>query len=216
MKNTKTTLREVNDALNWRYATKAFYSSRILSEEELQLVLESLRLTASSYGLQPWKFIVVKDKTIRQKIKEAAWNQAQVSDASHLLVLTSLDDLSEGYVEDFIEFTAKERGIDPKNLADYRKMILGSLTQSKEKLQEWMAKQVYIALGNLLTTCAVAGIDACPMEGFDRNAVDKILALDKKGLKSVVLCPIGFRSKDDKYSQLKKVRFAKKDVIVEV
>ncbi len=203
------------DALRWRYATKTFDASKKISMEAFEELLEALRLSASSYGLQPWKFVVVENPELRAKVREIAWNQGQVTDASHLIVLCRPETVTAADVDHFVQVTASTRGIDAASLDGYKQMMLGTVNgMDEEKKAVWMAKQVYLALGNLLTVCAVQGIDACPMEGFDPAKCDEILGLPALGLRSVVLCPVGYRADDDKYASLAKVRYPKEEVIV--
>ncbi len=203
------------DQLNWRYATKKFDSTKKLSPAQLEEVLESIRLSASSYGLQPYKVIVVTDAAIRAKIREHAWNQTQVTDASHLLVFCPMRTIDERYVDDFVTLIAKERGIAPEALKGYRDMMVGSITgRTSEQLAAWMKCQAYIAVGFGLSAAAHAGIDACPMEGFDPAHVDVDLGLTGQNLTSAVLMPMGFRAADDATSAYKKVRYPKDQFFV--
>lgn len=206
----------MNDPLRWRYATKKFDPSRKIPARGFSELLESLRLAPSSYGLQPWKFIVVRDEDLRKNLREHAWNQPQVTDASHLLILCALKTMGENYVKNFTSRIAKARGIKRESLSAYEQMMLKSLkAMSPRALSEWMKRQVYLALGMLLAQCARKKIDACPMEGFDAKKFDEILGLEKLGLESVVLCPLGYRAKDDQHAALKKIRFAKTEVFIE-
>ena len=203
--------------LNWRIATKIFDPHKKLSDETVHTLLEAARLSPSSLGIQPWKFVVVKTPELRQKLRAAAWNQPQITDASHLVVLCSLVDLTPDYVDKYINFTASERGVDAATLADYKKMILGTATkQTPDQLREWMARQVYIALGVVLSSAAALGVDACPMEGFDPAAFNTILNLEKYGVEARVVCALGYRSADDWLSKVKKVRFPWNEVVVEL
>ncbi len=202
------------DALNWRYATKKFDSTKKLSQEDLDELLEALRLSASSFGLAPWKFLVVTDPALRAKMQPAAWNQSQITEASHLIVLCAKTDIDAAYIKKFIEYTAKVRGLDPTMLAGYEEMMEKSTSSMPEDVKKnWMQKQVYIALGTLLTAAAFKKIDATPMEGFDKAQFDDMLGLKAKGLTSVVLCPLGYRAADDQLATQKKVRFPKEQVI---
>ncbi len=206
----------MNDHLNWRYATQKFDPDKKIPEAEFLEILESLRLAPSSYGLQPWKFVVVRDKTVRKKLREHAWNQAQVTDASHLIILCALRTIDPGYVKHFTARLAESRGVAPGSLTAYEQGMLNALkTMSAQTLREWMKRQVYLALGILLAQCAYKRIDSCPMEGFEAKKFDEILDLEKLNLESVVLCPIGYRAEDDQYAALKKVRFMKNEVFIE-
>jgi nitroreductase len=199
----------------WRYATKQFDPTKHISSSDLLELQESLRLSASSFGLQPWKFITVTDKKLRTQLVQHAWNQSQVTDASHLIVLCARTDIDASYIKSFIAFTAKERKIPAESLAQYEQMMLGfAKNMSKEAMVAWAKNQVYIALGTLMTVAAYKRIDTCPMEGFDAKKFDEILGLEKEHLTSVVLCPVGYRHANDKYANLAKVRFAPKDVFL--
>lgn len=205
------------DALSWRYAVKAFDPQKKLTEAQLDLLLEALRLSPSSFGLQPWEFIVVKDSKIREKLKAAAWNQPQITEASDLLVLAVKTTIDLSLVEKFFQSIVTTRNISMEYLAEYRKMVEGFVTgRTPTELREWATRQVYIAQGVLLTAAACEGIDACPMEGFDSKQFDEILGLSALGLASVVCVPVGFRSAEDKYATLPKVRFPREEVVMEV
>lgn len=200
--------------LNWRYACKKFDPSKKISEDNLNTILEALRLTPSSFGLQPWKFIVVGDPELREKLVAASWNQHQVQDASHLLVLCSPKVLDASFVEKYVNDVAQTRGQELSELEGLKKMLMMIPNKDKEAQYNWSKNQVYIALGSLMTVCAHLRIDACPMEGFKAVEYDRILGLDNMGLTSMVVCPLGYRSKEDKYSQLKKVRYPLDELII--
>lgn len=207
---------KIVEDLNWRYACKQFDSSKIISPEDLETVLESLRLTPSSFGLQPWKFVLVENSELREKLVEASWNQAQVKDASHLIVLCAPRVMDEAFVDRFLANTAETRGQDVAELEGFKKMLMMIPNKSEEDKFQWAKNQIYIALGNLMTVCANLRIDACPMEGFVASKYDDILSLGDHGLTSVVVCPIGYRDDSDKYASLKKVRFAQSDLVVRI
>lgn len=207
----------VINQLNWRLATKSFDPVKKISDTDFDLLLEALRLTPSSYGLQPWKFVVVKNPEIRKKLQAAAYGQKQVVEASHLVVLCAKTSLGQKDVDDYIQTTIKVRSLKFEDLASFKEMLSGFIAnKDKNELQSWAIKQVYIALGNLLTTCAVVGVDSCPMEGFDSRAYDQILGLEKLGVTAAVICPVGYRLKDAPEINNKKVRFPKGDIIVEI
>jgi nitroreductase len=211
------TTKPILSALQCRYATKKFDPTKKVSEADLQELLEALHLSASSYGLQPWKFVVVTDTKLRNELRQHAWNQPQVTDASHLLVLCARTDLNEEYVTKYVQFIAETRGIPVDSLKGYQDMMLGFVAhKDKAALVAWAKLQVYLALGTLLSAAAQKSIDSCPMEGFDATAFDEILGLEKKGLTTAVLCPVGYRAVDDSSAAAKKVRFAMKDVVVKV
>lgn len=201
--------------LKWRYATKKFDATKKIPDNDVYELLEVLRLSASSFGLQPWKFVVVTDKKLREELKKHAWNQLQITDASHLIILCSQKEVDENYVKKYLDYTAKERAVAAESFLSYQQMAMGFINAfSPEEQKQWKQKQVYLALGNLLTACAIKHIDSCPMEGFDSKMCDKILSLDKLGLESAVLCAVGYRADDDKNATLKKVRFKQEDVVV--
>ena len=201
--------------LNWRYATKEFDSSKKISAETLDRLLEALRLAPSSFGLQPWKFVVVENAELRQKLRAAAWNQGQITDASQVIVLCRKEGFGAADIEAFIKATAEARGQNVEDLAGYKQMMEGALlSRSAEQLAVWSSEQIYLALGVLLTACAAQDVDACPMEGFDPAQFDQILDLPAQGLRSVVVCAVGYRSENDKYASAAKVRFPKEEVIV--
>jgi len=203
------------DALNWRYATKKFDSAKKISEKDLNELLESARLSASSFGLQPWKFVVVEDKNLREKLKGEGFGQPQITDASHLIVLCSIRNLDEKYIKKYIEHVAKIRGISVDALKGSEDMMVGFAKQlGKQAMLEWTKKQTYIALGTLLSACALKKIDASPMEGFNPEKFDEILGLEKLGLASTVLCAVGYRSEKDETQHYKKVRFEMKDIVI--
>ena len=205
---------EIIQKLQWRYATKAFDATKKLSDAQFSTILESLRLSASSFGLQPWKFVVVRNPALRKELVAHSWNQAQVSEASHLIVFCSYLDMTAEQVVNYIQSICSTRGVTAESLKGYQDMMLGFLDkQDPSKRQAWMKNQIYLALGNLLTTCALMDVDSCPMEGFDPTAYDRILGLEAKGLRSVVVCPVGFRADGDKYAQAKKVRYPVKDIV---
>lgn len=203
------------DHLNWRYATKVFDTEKKVSATDLDTVLESMRLSASSFGLQPWKFVVVSNKELRKKLRGVAWDQPQVTDASELIVLTVRTDVNDALVDAYIADISKTRGVAIPGLKGYEDMMKNSInSKSPEAREAWASRQVYIPLGTALVTAASLGIDAGPMEGFDNAQVDAILGLDKLGLKSLAFLALGYRSQADKTAQYKKVRFAKEDVVV--
>jgi len=202
-------------ALNWRYATKKFDTSKKLTDEQLSMLEETLRLSPSSYGLQPWKFIVVSDPEVRAKLRAAGYNQPQITDASQLVVFAVPKVVDDALVDVFIQSVADAKGMPVDGLKGYADMIKGSLAgKSPEARVEWAARQVYIALGFLLAAAAGAGIDACPMEGFDPKKFDEILGLGALGLESKVVAAIGFRSSDDENAGMPKFRFPKEKVII--
>jgi nitroreductase len=204
--------------LNWRYATKQFDPKRKISAQDWAALEEALLLTASSAGLQPWKFIVVTDPAVRAKLLPASYMQSQITNASHLVVFASKNNFSEADVDAHIKHIAEVQGAPIEALAPLRKMIVGGIVQRLDETARnaWARNQAYIALGNLLTSAALLGIDACPMEGFDRAQYDEILSLKAKGLASAVIATVGYRLPTDKYASAPKVRFPKEQVFISV
>lgn len=205
---------DVLERLNWRYATKVFNPEKKISTELWDEVEESLVLTPSSFGLQPWKFLVITDQSVKEKLLEHSWNQPQVTDCSHLIVLTALNNLEADDVERFIIDIHSKRGGERVALDPYKGMMIGFLSaMNEEQKHAWAKNQVYIALGQLMTTAAMLEIDACPMEGIAPAKYDEILGLEGGRYSTVVACPMGYRSDDDKYGTLAKVRYGKEDII---
>ena len=205
------------EQLNWRYATKRFDPTRKISPEDWSTLEEALVLSSSSGGLQPWKFIDVADPAIREKLVPASSGQPQVKEASHLVVFTIVTDFSEAEVDAHLERTAELRGSGVESLSGFREMLVGVINaMDPAARQAWAAKQAFLALGNLLTSAALLGIDACPMGGFVPEQYDAILGLKSKGLAAVVICTLGYRSAADHYANLPKVRFAKSDLFIRI
>lgn len=206
---------DIIESLKWRYAVKKFDPNHKLSKLQIDRISEGLVLTASSMGMQLMEFIIIENKELKSKIKPIAFDQAQVEDASHLLVLCRKEKVEHKDIKELVEETSKRRGVplDSDKLQGYEKMLSSALNMPKPQQIIWMENQVYLAMGNLLTICAAEKIDACPMEGFDRLALDKLLNLEEKGVRSVLICPIGGRAKDDKYSGLPKVRRSPSKII---
>lgn len=204
-------------SLEWRYATKAF-DTRKLPDTTWAALEESLRLAPSSYGLQPWKFIVVNDPALRAKLRPVSWNQSQVTDASHLVVFARRTEVTETDVNEFFNQMVSERGADATKLEPYRQMMLGGVVKGKDAAaqKDWAARQVYIALGQLMGAAAAMAIDTCPLEGIDPDAYTEILGLKGTGYEVVVACAVGYRSSEDKYAGMKKIRFPAARVISRV
>ncbi|MCX6239997.1 MAG: NAD(P)H-dependent oxidoreductase [Bacteroidia bacterium] len=201
--------------LNTRYATKVFDPSKNVSEADMEKLLEAIRLSASSYGLQPYKVLVVEDPKIRAELRKVAWDQPQITDASALLVFAVKYETNEKTVDEFVDLVAQTRNIPKDVLSGYGDMMKGSLQgMNQEQVETWVSKQAYIALGFGLVAAAVLGLDACPMEGFSAPDFDNILNINKLGLKSKVIMAVGYRSPDDKYQHLAKVRQKKEDLFI--
>ena len=203
------------EALNWRYATKVFDPEKIIPADLWSTLEQSLVLTPSSFGLQPWKFLIVQDKELREKLVPHAWNQRQVADCSHLVIFLVKKALSNADIDAFLERQIAVRGGSMEELAAYRGMMVGFRANAEKEgwLGSWAKLQSYIALGQLMTSAAVLGVDACPMEGFVAPKFDEVLGLEGSGYTTAVLCPLGYRSAADKYAGLPKVRFEANDVV---
>ncbi len=207
-------MQKIIESLNWRYATKKYDSSKKVSKENLETILESARLSATSYGLQPFRMLVIEDPKVRAKLSEPAYGQPQITDASNLVVFAIRKDIDAKYIENFVKTVAETRGIPVESLAGYSDMMKGSLLGlTPEQRDAWSAKQAYIALGTALLTAADLKIDATPMEGFDPAKVDEVLGLKEKNLGSVVILALGYRSTEDATANYKKVRFSKEEMI---
>jgi nitroreductase len=206
------------EQLNWRYATKQFDAQRKISAQDWATLEDALQLSPSSGGLQPWKFIVVTDPAIRARLRTASHGQPQLTDASHLVVFAAKKNFNEADVDLHIKHAAMVRGVPPEALATYRGMLVGGIVKSMDDAARsaWARNQTYIALGNLLTSAALLGIDACPMEGFDRAQYDEILGLPEQSLASAVIATLGYRSSEDKYADAPKVRFSKEELFVRI
>ncbi|MEM8778733.1 MAG: NAD(P)H-dependent oxidoreductase [Cyanobacteria bacterium P01_G01_bin.49] len=199
----------------WRYATKQFDPQKSIPGEIWQTLEDSLVLTPSSYGLQPWRFIVVTDQAIKEQLKPISWNQSQITDCSHLVVFTIKKNLSAEDVDRFIESMAKTRDVSVESLENYRNMIISDVIQGPRSLHvnEWSARQAYIALGNLMTSAAILGVDTCPLEGIEPSNYDKVLNQSQKGFATIVACAVGYRAAEDKYADLAKVRYPNSVVV---
>lgn len=203
-------------ALNWRYATKKFDPSRPIPDETWSALEQALVLTASSIGLQPWKFIVVRDPAVKARLLAASYRQAQVTQCSHFVVFAVRRDLDAEHVERHIARMVEVLGVSPDSLTKFRAMTLGNLERAREAgtLDNWQEHQVYIALGQFLASAALLGVDTCPMEGIVPEQYDEILGLSGTGYATAVACAAGYRLPDDRYAAMKKVRFPTDQVIV--
>lgn len=206
----------VLSALKWRYATKAFDAGKKIPDATWSTLEQSLVLSPSSFGLQPWKFVVVTNPAIKAKLREKAWNQSQVTDCSHYVVIASKSKVSVPDVERFIQHMSATTGAPLAALEGYKGMMVGFVSNPAFDTAPWAAKQAYIALGFLLETAALLGVDACPMEGFDKAAFDEILGLPAEGYNAMVTCALGYRSPEDKHAHHPKVRYTAKDVVKHV
>jgi len=202
-------------ALEWRYATKVFDPNRKLPAEVWAALEETLVLTPSSYGLQPFKFLIINNPSKRAELLPHSWGQKQVVDASHFVVFTARTQMTEADVDRLIQRTEAVRKLPAAALGAYRGMMIGDVVNGPrgKTAHEWATRQAYIALGNLMTAAAVLKVDACPMEGLVPAEYDKILGLKDSGYATVVACALGYRSANDKYASLAKVRFETKDLV---
>jgi nitroreductase len=199
--------------LRRRYAVKKFDPAGKIPDAAWNALEEALVLAPSSYGLQPWKFFVVEDPALRAKLKAASWEQTQITDAHKLVVFAVKKDFGAADVERFVERISEVRRLPKEMLEGYKKMMLASASLPPEKVAAWLIRQVYIALGVFLTSASALGVDACPMEGFDKDQYDAILGLPAKGYHAVVVATAGVRAADDAAASQAKVRFAKSEVI---
>jgi len=202
-------------ALEWRYATKMFDASQKIPADVWLALEQALVLTPTSYGLQPYKFLIVNDPAKRAALLSHSWNQKQVVDASHFVVFTARTEMKEADVDRFIKRVAEVRKLPVESMASYRRVMIGDVVHGPrgKVAHEWAARQVYIALGNLMTAAAMVGVDSCPMEGLVPAEYDKILGLENGGYTTVVACALGYRAANCKYAGLAKVRYETKEVI---
>jgi nitroreductase len=200
--------------LNWRYAVKKFDSTKTIPAATWAALEQAVVLSPSSTGLQPWKFVVVTSPELKKKLQPAAYNQAQITDCSHLVVFCAKAPPTLKDADRHVERTAEVRGVPVSSLDGFRKMVVSAADKPPEEGTWWAARQTYIALGVFLATAAMIGVDACPMEGFDPAQFDEILGLKAHGVKSFALAAAGYRAADDKYGTLAKVRLPLDEVII--
>lgn len=203
---------EFYDSLNWRYATKKMNGQEV-PQEKIDRILNAIQLAPTSIGLQPFKVLDITDLDLRRKILPIAHNQQQIVDSSHLLVFAAWENLSEEHINDYVELTGEERNLSNEELQPLRDMLNGVALKTDEELYQWSAKQAYIAFGFGLAAAAVEEVDATPMEGFKPEELDALLGLKEKGLKSILLLPLGYRDeKNDWLAPMKKVRRSKDEL----
>nr|WP_320134069.1 NAD(P)H-dependent oxidoreductase [uncultured Holophaga sp.] len=214
--STKTQASDILDSLQWRYATKRFDPARPVSPEDWGTLKEALALSASSYGLQPYRFILPENPAVRARLREAARGQAQVTDASHLVVFAARDRITLKDVEDYVARVAHTRDQPLEAFGGMRNTIVSDLVEGPRApvAGHWAARQAYLALGNLLTTAALLGIDACPMEGFSPAEFDRILGLEGTGYHTVCMCALGYRSPEDAYAKATKFRYPAEELFI--
>lgn len=209
------TPQQLLEAQRWRYATRVFDPTRIIPPDVWSALEQVLVLTPSSFGLQPYRCLVLRDPAVRQRLLAHSWNQRQVVDASHYVVLAARTGMTEAEIDRFVQRIAEVRGVPTGTLAGYRRMITSTLLSAdfQPSLPHWAAHQAYIALGNLMTSAAVLGVDACPMEGFEPEAYDAVLDLPAQGLHATVACALGYRAATDKYARFPKVRLPAEELV---
>jgi len=205
------------ESLQWRYAVKKFDADKELTNKQINTLKEAFNLTATSYGLQPVSLVIVKNKEIQKQLVEFSFNQEQIAQASHILILCIPKKYDSQNVEKYFSLVKEIRNTPDDILNPFKEYMLNDVnTRTQQDLFLWNKNQAYIALGNLLTVCAVEKIDACPMEGFVPEKYDEILELDKKNLQSILVIPVGFRAEDDFMKDLKKVRKKIENTTIEI
>lgn len=208
---------DVLERLKWRYATKKFDASKRLSEEKLSILKESFNLTATSYGLQPLKMIILSNPDLKKLLVPITMDQDQVENASHVLVICTETKIDSDYIKDHFNLVVKIRSTPREILSSFEEYLVSSFSDKQsDELNIWSTNQAYLALGNLLTVCAIEKIDACPIEGFDPGKYDELLQLNEKGLQSVIVLAVGYRAEDDMFSGFDKVRRGVDEVIIEM
>lgn len=203
--------------LYWRYATKKFDSSKKLSNEKIQTLKDAFNLTATSYGLQPIRLLVIENKELQTDLLTFSMHQKQVRDASHLLVFCVVTEMDAEYITKYFEMVEEKRGTSKTILAPFRDILINEFKQKQsDEIFHWAKNQAYLAMGNLLTVCAQEKIDSCPIEGFEPEKYDEYLKLNEKGLKSVLVMPVGYRADDDFFAEFKKVRQGVENVVIDI
>jgi len=205
------------DSLKWRYAVKKFNPNQFLTDTQIQTLKEAFNLTATSYGLQPVKLLVIKNKDLQKELVAHSWNQPQVLEASHVLVFCVPKEYSKNEVDNYFNLVQKVRNTPDEIIKPFKEFLTGEIDKkNQEELYLWNKNQAYLAMGNLLTVCALEKIDACPMEGFIPEKYDEVLKLGDQNLTSVLVMPVGFRADDDYMKDLKKVRKEVKTTTIDI
>nr|WNX93917.1 NfsB1 [uncultured bacterium] len=209
------TTQQLLAAQSWRYATKAFDPAKKVPADVWSALEQALVLTPTSYGLQPYRFYIVQDPAKRAALLPNSWGQKQVVDCSHFVVFAGRTEMKEEDVSRLINRISSVRGVPAESMTPYWNMMIGDVVKGPrgKAAHEWAARQVYIALGNFMTSCAVVGVDACPMEGINPPEYDKVLGLEGSGYKTIVACAAGYRASTDKYAALAKVRYETSDLV---
>lgn len=200
-------MKQLIDDLNWRYATKKYDVNRKISQTDFETLKHVLSLVPTSNGLQPYRFLIIEDPEVRTKLREKSYNQSQITDASHLIVMCAINKFDEAYIDRYMDLSVEVRGLNPADVEGYRMHLKNSVpTMDAGNQLVANSKQAYIALGHLLQSAAQLRIDASPMEGFSPEGYDEVLGLSDKNLTAVVVCALGYRSEEDVFQHLKKVR----------
>ncbi len=208
----------IEQQLSWRYATKRFDPTKKISTTDWHTLEESLRLAPSSFGLQPWKFIVVKNPEVRKQLQPLAWNQPQLVEASHLVVIAAKKEVTHADIDAFLSSVSQTRSVPVSALQDYGGMMKGFVDALAQQgtCEHWSTRQAYIALGMLLSTASILTIDACPLEGINPTGFDEVLNLNQTGYSTKVACALGYRSAEDPAAFFTKVRYDRSQVVVDV
>ncbi len=210
-------MKNVIDSLNWRYATKKFDSTKLLSVEKINTIKLAFNLTATSYGLQPVKLVIFSNKKLQERLVKYTMNQIQLSQASHVLVFCIETNIDKEFINNYFNRIKHLRNTPEAILNPFKDFLIDDFEQKTQKqIEDWATKQAYLTMGNLMTVCAFENIDACPMEGFLPKKYDEILQLNKQGLKSVLVMPIGYRANDDMFADFKKVRKELNNSVIEM
>lgn len=205
------------DALQWRYAVKKFETDKLVPQEKIDILKRSFNLTATSYGLQPLRLVVVENKVLQQELMKASFNQKQISTASHVLVICIEREVDAAFINNYFKHVRNIRNTPEEVLSPFKKFLVEDFKNKPVKeIQKWATNQAYLVLGTLLTVCAVEEIDSCPMEGFSSEQYDEILKLKERGLKSVLVLPVGYRATDDQFAGFKKVRRPLEETVIEI
>jgi nitroreductase len=213
--NMLTTPQSVLEQLNWRYATKQFDSTKQIPSETWHALEQSMVLAPSSFGLQPWKFFVIRNPDLRQQLVEHSWGQKQVAEASHVVVFAVKKNLDAAYVDRYVARMAEVQQIPVESLQGFKNVVNGTIDKmpSQAAIDGWSTRQVYIALGQFMTTAAMLEVDTCPIEGFNPAKYDEVLGLSDSNYASVVVCAAGYRAAEDKSAARPKIRFETRDVV---
>ncbi|WP_324719331.1 NAD(P)H-dependent oxidoreductase [Salinimicrobium sp. HB62] len=204
-------------ALKWRYAAKKFDPDKLLSSEKLDVLKRAFNLTATSYGLQPLKLIVVQNKEVQHELMKASYNQKQIGTASHVLVICIETAINKEFIHNYFRNVQEVRNTPDEILHPFRDSLIGDFEQKPvDEIKVWATHQAYLVLGTLLTVCAVEEIDSCPMEGFEPQKYNEILNLQQYGLEAVLALPVGYRAEDDFFASLKKVRRPVEETVIEL